>query len=122
MPLKIYVASRSDNLNKATSSPYPLNVKLSSSSPTLLELKTQVSQQIKPLKVERQRVTTQDKKPLLNDDAKLNELGLKDGDTVWVKDLGPQVSSKARTGWGRWKSRQALGNSDTGRSCFCAFG
>lgn len=39
----------------------------------------------------RQRLTTTDKK-VLDDDAKtLKELGVADGDTLEIKDLGPQI-------------------------------
>lgn len=92
MPLQIYVASRTDAKNKATSSPYPIKIQLESAQPTLGELKSQVANKISILKVERQRITKEDKKPLTNDELKLKDEGLKDGDTVWVKDLGPQVS------------------------------
>ena len=39
----------------------------------------------------RQRLTTTDKKVLDDDDKSMSDYGLKDGDTVEVKDLGPQI-------------------------------
>jgi very-long-chain enoyl-CoA reductase len=73
--------------NNATSSPYPLTLSFSSE-PTLLEVKKAIQAQVPKLTPDRQRITTGDKKPLLDDRAKS---GAKSGDDLYVKDLGPQI-------------------------------
>ena len=44
------------------------------------------------LTIERQRLSDVNKKPLLDDNLTLNESGIKNGDVLYVKDLGPQIS------------------------------
>lgn len=73
--------------NRATSSPYPLTLSFSSE-PTVLEVKKAIQAQVPKLYPDRQRITTEDKKPLLDDRAKS---GVKNGDDLYVKDLGPQI-------------------------------
>ncbi|ETS61793.1 hypothetical protein PaG_03892 [Moesziomyces aphidis] len=79
---------------KPASKGFPLTVSLSSSKSTLGELKTKVAAASRKLTVERQRITTEDKKPLLDDDKSLADLGVTSGQTVYVKDLGPQIGWK----------------------------
>jgi very-long-chain enoyl-CoA reductase len=89
---EITVANRSSpSTNKATSSPFPLVLHLSPN-PTLSEVKKAVASKIAYLPVSRQRLTTEDKRALLNDDKALSEENVKTGDTLWVKDLGPQIA------------------------------
>ncbi|TIB71265.1 hypothetical protein E3Q22_02772 [Wallemia mellicola] len=70
---------------------FPLNLDLKESS-TLLELKKAIHLKHKKLDTTRQRITTVDKKPLLDDKSSLSQLNVKNGDVLYVKDLGPQVS------------------------------
>lgn len=76
---------------KPASKGFPLNVKLSSNEATLAEVKKQIASASRKLTIERQRITTEDKKPLLDDDKSLADLGVSSGQTLYVKDLGPQV-------------------------------
>lgn len=80
---------------KPASKGFPLTVTLSSSNSTLLELKKQIASSSRKLTVERQRITTQDKKPLLDDSASLSDLGVIANQTLYVKDLGPQIGWKS---------------------------
>jgi len=52
------------------------------------------------MSVYRQRLTTLDKAGLGDDEKTLAEVGLKEGDVVQIKDLGPQIckQQKLRTG------------------------
>ena len=43
------------------------------------------------MNVHRQRITTGDKKVLDDDDKSLKEFGVKQGDQLEIKDLGPQI-------------------------------
>lgn len=43
------------------------------------------------MNVHRQRLTTLDKAALGDDDKTLAEVGVKEGDVVQIKDLGPQI-------------------------------
>ena len=63
---------------------------------TVLDLKKRVHAERKKLYVERQRLTLHPKAgeargQVLEDDKKVSEYGLKDGDSILFKDLGPQV-------------------------------
>ncbi|ORY70636.1 3-oxo-5-alpha-steroid 4-dehydrogenase-domain-containing protein [Leucosporidium creatinivorum] len=70
---------------------FPLTVDLPSAAPTVSDLKAAIAAKVK-LNANRQRLTTADKK-VLDDDAKtLKELGVADGDSLEIKDLGPQIS------------------------------
>ncbi|KAK0534018.1 3-oxo-5a-steroid 4- dehydrogenase [Tilletia horrida] len=81
----------------ATSSPFPLQLTLPSASPTLPQLRQAIHAKIPKLHPSRQRIiaaTTQ--KPLVapvdENKTTLQELGVQEGDTLEVKDLGPQIS------------------------------
>ncbi|GAA5823672.1 hypothetical protein JCM10212_007092 [Sporobolomyces blumeae] len=89
MTLTLTVKPRSAKPSKR----FPLNVTLSGTSPTVLDLKRFV-QSSANLNVHRQRITTQDKKVLDDDDQHLAHYSVKDGDTLEIKDLGPQVAWK----------------------------
>ncbi|SCZ87477.1 BZ3500_MvSof-1268-A1-R1_Chr2-2g04943 [Microbotryum saponariae] len=70
---------------------FPLTVSLSSKQPTVGELKRQIEKQTK-LGFHRQRITTLDKKlPLDDEDKKVVDFGVNDGDKLEIKDLGPQM-------------------------------
>ncbi|CAO1630287.1 unnamed protein product [Sympodiomycopsis kandeliae] len=89
MAFKLQVHNRSSpGANKATSSPFPLQLTFDST-PTLLEVKKSVNQKIRKLSPERQRITTEDKKPLLDDK---DAVPVSSGTDLYVKDLGPQVA------------------------------
>ncbi len=79
---------------KPASKGFPIKVSLSSSKSTLGEVKKQIASSARKLTTERQRITTEDKKPLLDDDKSLADLGVSDGQTLYVKDLGPQIGWK----------------------------
>ena len=71
---------------------------------SVLELKRQLHAAKRSLYPERQRLTLPPKTgeargAVLEDDKRLAEYGLKDGDAVLFKDLGPQVSTM--TAWRR---------------------
>lgn len=90
---ELTVANRSSpSTHKATSSPFPLVVQLSSAKATIAEVKRAVQEKKKQLSPERQRLTTEDKRPLTDDARSLADEGIKAGDTLYVKDLGPQVA------------------------------
>ena len=77
--------------NKATSSPFPFVVELPSESAKILDVKRAILGKLTSLGIERQRLTTEDKR-VVNDDRSLTEEGLKTGDTLYLKDLGPQIA------------------------------
>ncbi|SNX86056.1 related to TSC13 - Enoyl reductase involved in very long chain fatty acid elongation [Melanopsichium pennsylvanicum] len=79
---------------KPASKGFPITVTLPSASSTLSEVKKQIASSSRKLTVERQRITTEDKKPLLDDDASLYSLGVSSGSNLYVKDLGPQIGWK----------------------------
>lgn len=90
MPFSITLKSRS----LKPSSRFPLTLSLPQSSPTVLDLKRVIEQTktLKNLSRHRQRITTEDKKVVLEDeDKKLESFGIKNGDELYLKDLGPQV-------------------------------
>ena len=85
MSLKLNVVSRG---KPERGFPVEMNVPANA---TLAELKRDI-QMVQPrLTTERQRLTTEDKVPLLEDDKTLESLNLRSGDKVYVKDLGPQI-------------------------------
>ena len=87
MSLKLNVVSRG---KPERGFPVEMNVPANA---TLAELKRDI-QMVQPrLTTERQRLTTEDKVPLLEDDKTLESLNLRSGDKVYVKDLGPQILS-----------------------------
>jgi len=80
---------------QATSSQSPLKLTLPSANPTLANLKSAIHLKSKRLHPTRQRITTTiTKKALVDDNKTLKELGVSEGDTLEVKDLGPQISWK----------------------------
>ncbi|CCF51529.1 hypothetical protein NDA11_004190 [Ustilago hordei] len=79
---------------KSASKGFPLTINLASAQSTLSEVKKQVASSSRKLTPERQRITTEDKKPLLDDDASLSSLNITSGQTLYVKDLGPQIGWK----------------------------
>ena len=86
----------------------------------MLELKRQLHAAKRSLYPERQRLTLPPKTgeargAVLEDDKRLAEYGLKDGDAVLFKDLGPQVSPSWDSGVhgvGRWHGSGAHVRSD----------
>ncbi|GAA5847161.1 hypothetical protein JCM5353_004985 [Sporobolomyces roseus] len=89
MVLTLTVKPRSSKPSKK----FPINVNLSQSTPTVLDLKKSIQQSTR-LNIHRQRITTGDKKVLDDDDKSLNEFGVKQGDSLDIKDLGPQIAWK----------------------------
>ncbi|CAD6888371.1 unnamed protein product [Tilletia laevis] len=75
----------------ATSSKFPLELTLPNSAPTLANLKAAIHAQLPRLHPDRQRITLASN-PLTGDQKTLQALGVKEGDTVDLKDLGPQIS------------------------------
>ncbi len=78
--------------SKGKSSTFPLKLELPNSNPTVANLKAAIHAKSAKLSPSRQRLTTVDKKPLTDDSAKLESAGIRNGDTIQVKDLGPQVA------------------------------
>ncbi|GAA5850643.1 hypothetical protein JCM9279_006372 [Rhodotorula babjevae] len=72
---------------------FPLSLELTGAKPTVGSLKSAIAAQAK-VNVHRQRITTADKKVLDDDDRTLADYGVKDGDSLDFKDLGPQVAWK----------------------------
>ncbi|KAJ1966481.1 3-oxo-5a-steroid 4- dehydrogenase [Dipsacomyces acuminosporus] len=70
---------------------YPFAVDVSDSA-TVDELKMSIFKQVKSLHPARQRLTIGDKKTVLEDGDALSKYGISDNATVYVKDLGPQIS------------------------------
>ena len=73
-----------------SSIPHPFRIQ-----ETILSLKKKLHSERKKLSVERQRLTLHPKAgeargQVLEDDKKISEYGLKDGDSLLIKDLGPQ--------------------------------
>lgn len=58
---------------------------------TLRMIKTAVARLSPSLTVARQRITKEDRTPLVGDDKLVRDLNLRSGDRLYVKDLGPQV-------------------------------
>jgi very-long-chain enoyl-CoA reductase len=89
MTFTVTLKSRSPKPSKR----FPLKITLDQSSPTVGDLKLEI-EQTSPLRLSRhrQRITTTDKKSVLEDDEKsLESYGIKNGEELVFKDLGPQV-------------------------------
>ncbi|WFD34008.1 very-long-chain enoyl-CoA reductase [Malassezia cuniculi] len=85
MPLQLTVVSRGKPVRGL-----PLEVNLVDGA-TLLDLKQSIAKIATRLSVDRQRITTENKSPLLDDTVRLVDLGVRNGDRLYVKDLGPQI-------------------------------
>ncbi|EOQ99013.1 hypothetical protein E3P92_03385 [Wallemia ichthyophaga] len=70
---------------------FPLNVDLSDGS-TLLSLKLKIHKSVPNFSPSRQRLSNVNKEPLKDDSASLSHLNIHNGDILYIKDLGPQVS------------------------------
>ncbi|GAA5901278.1 trans-2-enoyl-CoA reductase (NADPH) TSC13 [Sporobolomyces salmoneus] len=91
MSFHITLKSRSPKPSKR----FPLTLALSQASPTVADLKLAIEASALRLNRHRQRITTVEKKQVLDDDdKKLQGFGVKDGDDLHIKDLGPQVAWK----------------------------
>ncbi|PWY98324.1 hypothetical protein BCV70DRAFT_202105 [Testicularia cyperi] len=90
MAFEITVQKRSAP-GKPASKGFPLKLSLGSANSTLLELKKSIARSHPRLSIQRQRITTQDKVALLEDDKSLTSLGVQSGHVLYVKDLGPQI-------------------------------
>ncbi|GAA5825231.1 hypothetical protein JCM11251_006154 [Rhodosporidiobolus azoricus] len=86
MALTVTVKPRSSKPSKR----FPLTLTLEGAAPTVGDLKKAVADKVK-MNVHRQRITTQDKKVLDDEDKKVSEYGVGEGETLEIKDLGPQV-------------------------------
>ncbi|KAJ2367092.1 3-oxo-5a-steroid 4- dehydrogenase [Coemansia sp. RSA 2610] len=75
---------------KQASSKYPFTVELPDSA-TVDDLKNAVYKQAKALYPDRQRLTVGDKKTVLASGETLAKYSVNDGDTIFLKDLGPQI-------------------------------
>ncbi|CAO1619495.1 unnamed protein product [Parajaminaea phylloscopi] len=73
---------------RATSSPWPLQLEFQGT-PTVREVKQAIKAKIPKLYPERQRLTTDDKKPLVAD---ADKISVPSGSSLYIKDLGPQVA------------------------------
>ncbi|PWN49686.1 hypothetical protein IE53DRAFT_380351 [Violaceomyces palustris] len=95
MSFKLVVAKRSSSSSKGGSTPssskWPLQLELDPST-SLAQLKKLIHSKNSKLHPSRQRITKEDKSPLLDDAKSLSQLGLTSGETVYLKDLGPQVA------------------------------
>ena len=88
MTFTVTLKSRSPKPSKR----FPLAVSLQQASPTVSDLKQAIERSTLRLNRHRQRITTVDKKVVLDDDEKpLKDFGVNDGDDLHIKDLGPQV-------------------------------
>ncbi|KAJ2795384.1 3-oxo-5a-steroid 4- dehydrogenase [Coemansia guatemalensis] len=76
--------------SKQASSKYPFAVELSDAA-TVDDLKGAIAAQIKTLAPDRQRLTSSEKKTVLKSGDTLAKYNIKEGDTIHVKDLGPQI-------------------------------
>ena len=81
--MKITVASRNPKASK-----FPVTLEVSGTS--VADINKALYQKFPKYSVERQRLTTEDKK-VLDTDKSLVEQGLIDGSTIYFKDLGPQI-------------------------------
>ncbi|KAJ1656040.1 3-oxo-5a-steroid 4- dehydrogenase, partial [Coemansia sp. RSA 25] len=92
--MRINVAKRappgSASTGKGASSRYPFAVDLPDSA-TVDELKAAIAKQVSTLQPDRQRLTLGEKKDVLEPGSLLSKYGVKHDDTVYVKDLGPQI-------------------------------
>lgn len=100
-PFELTIAKRTSSSSsssttasqKSGSSSFPLTIELPSE-PTVSDVKKAINAKSKSLTTERQRLTTEDKRALTDDSKTLQQESIKTGDTLWVKDLGPQVAWK----------------------------
>ncbi|GAA5999672.1 trans-2-enoyl-CoA reductase (NADPH) TSC13 [Rhodotorula paludigena] len=72
---------------------FPITLELAQAAPTVADLKSAIAAKAK-VNVHRQRLTTADRKALDDDDKPLSDFGVKSGDALEFKDLGPQVAWK----------------------------
>ncbi|KAN0059918.1 Very-long-chain enoyl-CoA reductase [Thecaphora frezii] len=91
MSFTVTVSKRGPSPSSGGTPLFPLTLTLPTPTPTLETLKKAISAQSPRLTPPRQRITTADKKPLLDDHQPLPSLGVRSGDTLYLKDLGPQV-------------------------------
>lgn len=88
MVLHLTIKSRSPKPSKR----FPLSITLNQSNPSVRDLKVAIEASKIHLNQHRQRITTIEKKQVLDDDDKsLETFGIKDNDELHIKDLGPQV-------------------------------
>ncbi|KAJ1887880.1 3-oxo-5a-steroid 4- dehydrogenase [Kickxella alabastrina] len=101
--MRISIAKRSassakDASNKAAlpspsssaSSRYPFTVEVSDNA-TVDDLKAAIASNVKSMYPDRQRLTFGDKKTVLESGDSLSKYGVSNDDTVFIKDLGPQI-------------------------------
>jgi very-long-chain enoyl-CoA reductase len=79
--------------NSEKSGTFPKTIQLSSDA-TISDVKKAIVQLKRGFTSDRQRLTTEDKRALLDDSKTLTQESIKTGDTIYVKDLGPQVAWK----------------------------
>ena len=70
---------------------FPLQISLPHDA-TLGVLKNGIANLVPSLPVSRQRLSDQQKRPLLGDEKRLSDLGVENVATLTLKDLGPQIS------------------------------
>ncbi|KAJ2160220.1 3-oxo-5a-steroid 4- dehydrogenase [Coemansia sp. RSA 552] len=88
--MRISIEKRTSSKAGRKSLRFPLVVEVPDTA-TPDDLKQAIAAQIPSLGPSRQRLTVGDKKTLLEGDGALSKWDVKDGDTVHVKDLGPQI-------------------------------
>ncbi|KAJ1848707.1 3-oxo-5a-steroid 4- dehydrogenase [Coemansia sp. RSA 2703] len=69
---------------------YPFTVEVSENA-TVDDLKAAVAKQVKSMYPDRQRLSYGDKKNVLESGSALSKYSISDNDTVYIKDLGPQI-------------------------------
>lgn len=74
---------------------FPLKLEIDVNKFTINQLKKHIQSKAH-LSVHRQRLTTVDKKVLENDEETLAAFGIKQGDVLEIKDLGPQICRPPR--------------------------
>lgn len=85
--MKVTIVSRNP---KSTNFPVTLEIPGSAKEVTTSVISTELAKKFPKYKVERQRLTTEDKKAL-DANKTLSEQGLEDDCTIYFKDLGPQI-------------------------------
>ncbi|KAJ2577220.1 3-oxo-5a-steroid 4- dehydrogenase [Coemansia sp. RSA 1807] len=83
-------SSAAAGVSQKRSSKYPFTVELPDSA-TVDDLKNAIYKQVKSLHPDRQRLTAGEKKSVLETGETLAKFDVSDGDTVYLKDLGPQI-------------------------------